>query len=68
MVSENAITFLKQNNHCLVWNDIEGITNSMPITSNYRYIRLIGNRTIPDSDFGKIMIDRKEQIKNWTKN
>ena len=38
----------------------------MPITSNYLYIRLIGNRTIPDSDFGKITIDRKEQIKKWT--
>ena len=64
--TEKAISYLKQNNHCLVWNDVEGVTNSMPITSNYLYIRLIGNRTIPDSEFGKIKIDRKQQIKKWT--
>ncbi len=65
--SEEAISFLKQKNHCLVWSDIEGVTNSMPITSNYLYIRLIGGRIIPDSEFGQIAIDKKEQIKRWAR-
>ena len=63
--SDEAISFLKQNDRCLVWNEVKGVSNPMPITSNYLYVRLIGNRKIPDSDFGKISINRKNQIKNW---
>lgn len=62
--SDEAISFLRQNDRCLVWNEVEGVSNPMPITSNYLYIRLIGNRKIPDSDFGKISINRKNQIKD----
>lgn len=63
--SKEAILFLKQNGHCIVWNEVEGVSNPMPITSDYLYIRLIGDRKIPDSDFGKISIDKKSQIKRW---
>lgn len=64
--TDEAIAYLKQNNHCLVWNEVAGVKNPMPITSNYLYIRLIGDRTISDSEFGKISIDKKVQIKNWS--
>ena len=37
----------------------------MPITSNYLYVRLIGDRSIPDNQFGKIRKDKNEIIKNW---
>ena len=37
----------------------------MPITSNYLYLRLIGDRSIPDNQFGKIRKDKSEIIKNW---
>ena len=37
----------------------------MPITSNYLYLRLIGDRSIPDNQFGKIRKDKSEVIKNW---
>jgi len=32
--SQDAITYLKQNKHCLVWNDVAGVNNPMPITSD----------------------------------
>jgi uncharacterized protein YecE (DUF72 family) len=28
-------------------------------------VRLIGDRSIPDSQFGKVTRNKKEQIKNW---
>ncbi len=65
--SSEAISFLKENNHCLVWNDVAGVNNPMPITANYLYVRLIGDRSIPDSEFGKVTIDRKDSIVNWAK-
>jgi len=37
----------------------------MPITSDYLYIRLIGDRSIPDSEFGKVSKNKDKEIKNW---
>jgi len=39
----------------------------MPITSDYLYIRLIGDRSIPDSEFGKVVKNKHMQIVNWAK-
>ena len=63
--TEKALEYFKQKKHCLVWNVIDGVNNPMPITSNYLYLRLIGNRSIPDNQFGKIRKDKSEIIKNW---
>ena len=63
--TDEALDYLKENNHCLVWNEIHGVNNPAKITSDYVYIRLIGDRSIPDSEFGKVIIDRKEAIQKW---
>ena len=63
--TEKALEYFKQKKHCLVWNVIEGINNPMPITANYLYVRLIGDRSIADSQFGKIRKNKSENIKNW---
>jgi len=65
--SDDAIAFLKQKGLCLVWNEVEGINNPMPITSNFLYVRLIGDRSIPDSEFGKVTKNKKELIESWAK-
>ncbi len=65
--SDEAITYLKQNKHCLVWNEVTGVNNPMPITTDYLYVRLIGDRSIPDSEFGKVTKNKKELIVNWAK-
>lgn len=63
--SNEAITFLRENNHCLVWNEVEGVNNPMPITSDYLYVRLIGDRSIPDSEFGKVSKKKTKIIEKW---
>jgi len=65
--SQDAITYLKENKHCLVWNVAAGVNNPMPITSDYLYIRLIGDRSIPDSEFGKVLKNKSELINQWAK-
>ena len=64
--SAEAIQFLKQNNLCLVWNEIEGVKNPAHITSNYIYLRLIGDRSIPEEQFGRVIKDRTYDIERWT--
>jgi len=39
----------------------------MPIITNYLYIRLIGDRSIPDSEFGKVVKNKDKLIASWTK-
>lgn len=63
--SGDAIDYLKENNCCLVWNEVDGVNNPMPITSNYLYIRLIGDRSILDSEFGKVIKNKDKLIKKW---
>ena len=35
------------------------------VTSDFVYLRLIGDRRLSDDQFGKIQIDRTEEIRNW---
>lgn len=64
--TDEALDYLKENNHCLVWKEVSGVDNPAKITSDYVYLRLIGDRSIPDSEFGKVTIDRTKLIQNWT--
>ena len=64
--TDEALNYFKQKKYCLVWNVVEGVNNPMPITSNYLYVRLIGDRSIPDNQFGKIRKNKTEVIKNWS--
>lgn len=61
--TDEAIDYLAEKNLCLVWNDIPGICNPTLLTSDFVYVRLIGDRSI--SEFGKVVRDRNESIKSW---
>ena len=63
--SNSAISYLSDKKICLAWSDVEGVENSAPITSDYVYLRLIGDRSIEEKDFGKLQKDRTVQIKSW---
>jgi len=63
--TDEAIDYLTEKNLCLVWNDVAGVTNPCPITSDYLYLRLIGDRSIPDDSFGKVIYDKADSISSW---
>jgi len=63
--TDDALKYFRQKKHCLVWNVVKGVNNPMPITSNYIYVRLIGDRSIPNNQFGKIRKDESELIEKW---
>ncbi len=64
--TDESVKYLKEKNVCLVWNEIEGVKNPAHITSNYIYLRLIGDRSIPEEQFGRVIKDRTYDIERWT--
>ena len=50
---------------CLVWSQLADIHTPPIVTSDFAYVRLIGDRTIQEKDFGRIQIGTellKEEI------
>ena len=62
---DDSYQFLSENDLCLVWNEVEGVSNPAKITTDFVYLRLIGDRSIPENEFGKIHKDRTDLVKKW---
>ena len=60
-----ALDFLTEKKLCLVWNEIPEIVNPCPITSDFLYVRLIGDRTINENQFGKIIRENNDILNKW---
>jgi uncharacterized protein YecE (DUF72 family) len=58
-----AYNFLSNNNMCLVWSQLADIHTPPIVTSDFVYVRLIGDRSIQEKDFGRIQIDRLKEIR-----
>lgn len=63
--TDESLKFLSEYNLCLVWNEVYQIQNPAPLTSDYVYLRLIGDRLIPESDFGKVVRNQEKLLKKW---
>ena len=63
--NELAYTFFANNNICLVWSQLADIQTPPVVTSDFVYLRLIGDRSMNEKDFGKIQKDRTEEMKYW---
>jgi uncharacterized protein YecE (DUF72 family) len=50
----------------MVWNQLDRIQSPPIVTSDFVYLRLIGDRSIKEEDFGVIQKDREEEMKYWT--
>ena len=62
-----AYSFFANNNMCMVWSQLVGIRTPPIVTSDFLYIRFIGDRTIQEKDFGKIQKDRVSEMKKWAR-
>lgn len=61
-----AYHYFKNNNYCLVWSQQDRLVTPPVLTTDFVYLRLIGDRSIADKDFGKIQKDRVLEMQNWT--
>ena len=53
---------------CLVWSQLADIHTPPIVTSDFVYLRLIGDRSIQEKDFGRIQIDRIKEMKKLARN
>jgi uncharacterized protein YecE (DUF72 family) len=60
-----AYNFFKNNNIAMVWSQMDRLQTPPIVTSDFVYLRLIGDRRLPEDQFGKIQIDRTEEIRHW---
>ncbi len=49
----------------IVWSEIPVAEVPKILTSDLIYLRLIGDRSIPEDKFGTILVDRSEILKKW---
>ena len=47
----------------LVWSQLVELHTPPIVTSDFVYVRLIGDRSIQEKDFGRIQIDRIKEMK-----
>ena len=62
-----AYSFFANNNLCMVWSQLAGIRTPSIVTTDFLYIRFIGDRTIQEKDFGEIQKDRVSEMKKWAR-
>jgi uncharacterized protein YecE (DUF72 family) len=62
---DQAYNFLADNNLCLVWSQLAKIRTPPIVTTDFLYVRFIGDRSIEEKDFGKIQKDRVLEMSNW---
>ena len=46
-----------------MWNQLDRIQSPPIVTSDFVYLRLIGDRSIKETDFGRIQNDREQEMK-----
>jgi uncharacterized protein YecE (DUF72 family) len=60
-----AYNFFADNNLCLVWSQLAKIRTPPIVTTDFLYVRFIGDRSIDEKDFGIIQKDRVSEMSNW---
>lgn len=60
-----AYNFFANNNICMVWSQIVGIRTPPIVTSDFLYLRFIGDRSLQEKDFGRIQKDRRREMRKW---
>ncbi|HET7643783.1 MAG TPA: DNA polymerase IV [Nitrososphaeraceae archaeon] len=65
--NELFYNYLKERNYCLVWSQQDILVPPPILTTDFLYLRLIGDRSIDERDFGKIKKDRTKEMQLWTR-
>ncbi len=59
---------LSDNNICLTWSQLDTIQTPPELTSDFLYLRFIGDRSIDEKDFGRIQKNRLKELQRWSEN
>jgi uncharacterized protein YecE (DUF72 family) len=60
-----AYNFFANNDICMVWSQLAHMSTPPIVTTDFLYVRFIGDRSIYERDFEKIQKDRVLEMKQW---
>jgi uncharacterized protein YecE (DUF72 family) len=60
-----AYNFFANNDICMVWSQLAELRTPPIVTTDFLYLRFIGDRSIQEKDFGRIQIDRVIEMQKW---
>jgi uncharacterized protein YecE (DUF72 family) len=60
-----AYNFFADNDICLVWSQLAKLRTPPIVTTDFLYVRFIGDRSMDEKDFGQIQKDRVLEMKKW---
>ena len=63
--NDEFFSFLMEQDICLVWNELDSIRAPPKITTDFVYVRLIGDRSIDERDSGRIQKDSEIEPAYW---
>jgi uncharacterized protein YecE (DUF72 family) len=63
---KNVYKLLSDNNICLAWSQLDTIQTPPELTSDFIYLRFIGDRSINEKDFGRVQKDRLKELRLWS--
>jgi len=60
-----AYNFFANNDICMVWSQLAHMSTPPIVTTDFLYVRFIGDRSIDERYFGKIQKDRVLEMNRW---
>lgn len=63
--NELEYNLFQNSNVALVWSQMDRLQTPPIVTTDFIYLRLIGDRSIHESNFGKLQRDRSLEMKVW---
>jgi uncharacterized protein YecE (DUF72 family) len=60
-----SYSFFANNDICVVWSVLAELQTPPIVTTDFVYVRFIGDRSIQEKDFGRIQIDRIAEMPKW---
>ena len=63
---ERVYKLLSDNNICLAWSQLDSIQTPPELSSDFVYLRFIGDRSIDEKNFGRVQKDRLKELRLWS--
>jgi uncharacterized protein YecE (DUF72 family) len=63
-----AYNFFANNDICLAWSQLAELQTPPILTTDFLYLRLIGDRSIQEKDFRRIQINKVLEMQKWAEN
>jgi uncharacterized protein YecE (DUF72 family) len=63
--TKEVYDLLKKNEICLVWSQLDAIRTPPKLTTDFFYLRFIGDKRVEEKDSSKIQKNRLKEIERW---